>query len=144
MQRASRASVTTSFQKFERCKDLAGLSMTPELRLLEDRGAVGDDLESTAARGDKFDARVGKPLLDLGRQPGSPWFVASEGAVFDRDFHVMSLRRSEFRVPSSGCGHGETWNWEPRLQRSCHRSRSHRNTGQVRESSEHRVLTRDH
>jgi hypothetical protein len=57
--------------------------MPPELRLLEDGRAVGDDLEPAATRRDQFDRGIRKPLLDLGRQPGSPRFVASESAVFD-------------------------------------------------------------
>jgi hypothetical protein len=76
-------SVTTSLDALKGGDDLARLSMTSNLRLLEDRHAVGDDLESTAARRDQLDLGIRKPLLDLGCQPGSPRFVASEGAVLD-------------------------------------------------------------
>jgi hypothetical protein len=74
--------------------------MPPKLRLLEDGRAVGDDLEPTAARRDQLDRGVWKPLLNLGRQPGSPRFVASEGAVFDRDVHRCEVGE-RIRVPSS-------------------------------------------
>ncbi len=83
--------VTASLQPLEASNDLTGLSVTPDLRLLEDRSAVSDNLEPPATRRHEFDLRVGKPLLDLGRQPGSPRFVVSDGAVFDGDFHRSAV-----------------------------------------------------
>jgi hypothetical protein len=70
--------------------DLAGLSMPPNLRFLEDWFVVGNDLEAPPARWNELDGRVRKPLLDLGRQPGGPGLVASEGAVLDGDAHGWS------------------------------------------------------
>jgi hypothetical protein len=61
--------------------------VTSDLRLLEHRFAVGEDLEPTAARRNELDLRVREPLLDLGRQPDGPWLVVSERAVLDGDVH---------------------------------------------------------
>jgi hypothetical protein len=58
-----------------------------ELRLLEDRNAVAYHLEAPAGRRKQGDLSVGVLGTNLGRQTGSPRFVASDGAVFDRYAH---------------------------------------------------------
>ena len=65
--------------------------MPPNLGFLEYCFAVGDDLEAAAARWNELDCRVREPPLDLGRQPGGPRFVASEGAVLDCDAHWIAI-----------------------------------------------------
>jgi hypothetical protein len=61
--------------------------VTSDLRFLEDRISIANDLEAAAARWDQLNFRVGKSGLDLGRQTGGAWLVASDGAVFDAEFH---------------------------------------------------------
>ena len=73
--------------------------MTSDLRFLEDGLAIADDLEAAAARWDQLHVRLGKACLDLSRQTGGSWMVASDSAVFDADFHgrdestICGLRR---------------------------------------------------
>ena len=67
--------------------DLARVGMAVQLRLLEDRNTVTDDLEASASRRDQLDLGVGPPLFQLRRQPGSAWLVVSKRTVFDGDFH---------------------------------------------------------
>ena len=71
--------------------DLAGLSVPTNLRFLEHCFAIRDDLEAATARWNELDCRVRKSLLDLGRQPGGPRFVASERAVLDGDAHWIAI-----------------------------------------------------
>lgn len=71
----------------EKLHDLARVGVAPDLRFLEYRNAVGDDLESAAARLDQIDLRVGEAVANLGRQTDGPGFVASHRAVFNRDRH---------------------------------------------------------
>jgi hypothetical protein len=71
---------------------------TPERTLREDKVTIHDDLEYTVRTLDE--ARQGSELpVQFGRQPGGPWLVVSNDAVFDRDVHdpsVPSLRYLRF------------------------------------------------
>jgi hypothetical protein len=58
-----------------------------ELGFLEQRNAVLRHFEPATGAGEKLDVRIRKLLCDLGRQPGGPGLVASNGAVLDRDLH---------------------------------------------------------
>src|SRR3954467_3790941 len=72
----------------EQRHDFARLRVPAELRLLEDRLAVPGDLEASSAGRLEGDVRVGKFLLQLGRQTDGPWLVRSNGAGLD--FYVYS------------------------------------------------------
>lgn len=95
-----------SFQSLETRDDLTGLSMTPKLRFLEDWPTVDGYLEASATRRNQLDRGVGELLLDLGRQPGGPWLVASKGAVFDRDAHDDSGLNSSLEIATHRPPHG--------------------------------------
>jgi hypothetical protein len=84
---------------FEERHDLAGLRVPAELRFLEDRLSVARDLESTAAGRLESNVGVRECGAKLGRQTGGPWFVASNRAVLDFDFHEVAVGKqcSEFR-----------------------------------------------
>jgi hypothetical protein len=69
--------------------DLAGARVPVELRLLEDRRAVAQDLEPSPAGWDQFYLCRREVVAYLGRQTGGPWFVVSKSAVFDADFHAV-------------------------------------------------------
>ena len=88
--RCNAVSQYSALQTLQTRHDLAGLSVTADLRFLEDRVAVSKHLEPAPARWDQLHARVRKSLLDLGRQPGGPGLVVSERAVFDRDVHGVT------------------------------------------------------
>jgi hypothetical protein len=68
-------------------QDFAGAGVAIELGLLEDRRAVAENLEATAARWHERDGGLGMLAANLGRQTDGPWFVVSERAVLDRDVH---------------------------------------------------------
>jgi hypothetical protein len=61
--------------------------VTPDLRFLEDGLSIAKNFEAAAARWNQLNFRVGESLLYLGCQTGGPGLVASDGAVFDADFH---------------------------------------------------------
>jgi hypothetical protein len=67
--------------------DFAGFGVASRLRLLENRFAVGHDLEASALRRDQADFRFGKTSSYFRRQTGGAGLVRSNGAVFDADFH---------------------------------------------------------
>ena len=64
-----------------------GLHVPSGLRFLVDRRAVHHDLEPPALRRDEFDHGLGILLADRRRHTGGAGFIASDGAVFDRDLH---------------------------------------------------------
>jgi hypothetical protein len=57
--------------------------MAAELALGKHQVAVEHHLEDTTRRLDQLHVRVGIGLVNLGRQTGGPWLVASNTAVFD-------------------------------------------------------------
>lgn len=63
--------------------------MASELRLLEHGMAVSLHLEASATGWDHLHSRIRECRLDLGRQTGGPWFVASDRAVLDGDDHRL-------------------------------------------------------
>ena len=73
---------------FDQPCNFAGLCMASEFRFLENRSAVDKDFETTAARGNQFDARIRIFLVELSRQTGGSGLVVSKSAVFDGDVHV--------------------------------------------------------
>lgn len=50
---------------------------------------VTGHFEPSAARRNQLDVRIRIVLTNLSRQTGGSGFVASKGAVFDRDFHAL-------------------------------------------------------
>jgi hypothetical protein len=71
----------------EQPNHLAGRGVPFDLRFLEHRHPVGNDLEPPAARRHELDLRIREPLTNLGRQPDGPRLVASHRAVFNGDCH---------------------------------------------------------
>jgi hypothetical protein len=57
--------------------------MAAELALGKHQVTVEHHLEDTTRRLDQLHLRVGIGLVNLGRQTGGPWLVASNTAVFD-------------------------------------------------------------
>jgi hypothetical protein len=72
----------------QQADDLAGLRMSAQFRLLEDRLTVSPDLEPSASGGSQLNFHVGKGFAQLGRQTDGPGFVRSNGAILDFDFHT--------------------------------------------------------
>jgi hypothetical protein len=81
--RLERRSVYRAQQSY----DLSRHRMSSELRLLKDRRAVPRYLEASTGARAKLHVRLGKLLLELGRQPDGPGLVVSNRAVLDRDLH---------------------------------------------------------
>lgn len=73
--------------RLQESENFARIRVTPDLRLLEDRGAVTRNLEATLAGRDHLEACIGKVLSELGRQTGGPRLVVSDGAVLDGQNH---------------------------------------------------------
>jgi hypothetical protein len=71
-----------------------------ELSLGKDQITVEDDLVDTTGRLDQLDLGVGVGLVNLGRQTGGPWLVASNTAVFNRYLHTPLHRWSIRRNPA--------------------------------------------
>ena len=70
--------------------------MSSELGLLEHRTAITLHFEASSARRNQLDSRAGKLLVELRRQTGSAWLVASDRAVLDRDCHqVIDIVKDE-------------------------------------------------
>ena len=63
--------------------------MAAELRLLEDRHAITEHLESSTARWNEPHLFIGKSIPDLRRQTDGAWLVVSDCAVFDRYHRVF-------------------------------------------------------
>jgi hypothetical protein len=82
--------------------DLAGLRETPELLLGEDQVVAVGDLEDATPAADQL-RRNAELLLDLCRQTGGPWVVASARAVLDGDRarrgHASSFRGPFYQPP---------------------------------------------
>ena len=85
--------------RLEERHDLARTGMPAQLRLLEHRCAIGEDLEAATARPIQLDFCVRKTRTNLGRQTGGPRFVVSHRAVFDRDVHGRNRKRAR-GIPS--------------------------------------------
>ncbi len=79
-------------------EDLPRLGMAPELFLGEQERVVETHLEHPAARWSHSHLGVRPSVPDRGRQTDGPWFVVSDGAVFDVDAHGLDGRESEERV----------------------------------------------
>ncbi len=62
--------------------------MAAELTLGKDQITVEQDLIDATRRLDQLHLGVGVGLVNLGRQTGGPWLVASNTAVFDRYLHA--------------------------------------------------------
>lgn len=77
----------TGRRQFYQTGDLAGLGVTPQLGLFEDRPVIDHHFESSLSRRNHGDIGVGPALSELSRQTGGSWLVVSECAVFDRDLH---------------------------------------------------------
>jgi hypothetical protein len=75
---------------FEERDYFSRFCMTPRLRLLVNRDAVAQNLETSSLRRDELNRRNRKSFANLGRQTGGPRFVVSERAVLDGDFHGIS------------------------------------------------------
>ena len=65
--------------------------MATEFGFLEYGAAVARYLEPAAARRRHANLGVGKRGAELGRQTDGPWLVASNGTVFDLDFHWVPI-----------------------------------------------------
>jgi hypothetical protein len=73
----------------EKAEYFPGLGVAAGLRFFIGRNAIAGDLETSSARRDELHFRLGVLLTNLSRQTGGSGFVASKGAVFDRDFHTV-------------------------------------------------------
>jgi hypothetical protein len=70
-------------------RDLSIIRETPEGPLRKHQITVDDDLEDTVCA--LHETRRGaKLLIQFGRQPGGPWLVVSNNAIFDRYVHHPS------------------------------------------------------
>jgi prepilin-type N-terminal cleavage/methylation domain-containing protein len=79
----------------EKLDDLARLSVSMQLRFLENRRAVGSDLEPPTARRNQLNLRARPPVSELSRQTGSSGLIVSKRAVFDRDFHELDVTHAD-------------------------------------------------
>jgi len=75
--------------------DLGALRETAGCVFREDHVAVGLDVEDPLAAGDQLSVDS-EAVFDLGRQTGGAWFVVSDLAVIDGDFHG-GYSRDSFR-----------------------------------------------
>jgi len=74
-------------------ENLAGARVAPELGFLEHRLAVQRDFKTPAARRHDLDVGTRKLFTKRGRQTGSPRFVVSNDAEFDRKSHGRKILR---------------------------------------------------
>jgi len=75
-----------------RLDDLARLGVATQRPLGEHQLPLDAHLEGAAGGLDQLDVGRRPRLLELGRQTGGPWLVASNDAVFDRDVHGGAVR----------------------------------------------------
>ena len=79
------------FVDAQELQHLAGLGVTPQLRLLEDRHAVTHDLESATTGWKELHLFSRQRVANLRRQTGGARLVASDRAVLDRDHCLLIL-----------------------------------------------------
>jgi hypothetical protein len=72
------------------------MSVSVELRLLENRYAVAADLEPSATGRDQLDLGVGPLFGELSRQPGGSGLIVSKSAVLYRDLHVVVVSKNRW------------------------------------------------
>jgi hypothetical protein len=70
-------------------RDLSIIRETPKGPLRKHQITVDDDLEDTVCTLDEM-RRGAKLPIQFGRQPGGPWLVVSNNAIFDRNVHHAS------------------------------------------------------
>jgi hypothetical protein len=75
----------------EQLDHLAPLRVATQRLLGKHQLPVHHDLEYPAGGRDQLDLRLGKRLLDLGRQTGGPRLIVSDDAVLDGDLHARPL-----------------------------------------------------
>ena len=73
----------------DRLRYLSIIRESPQRALREHQLTVNDDLEDTVCTLDKT-RRGAELLIQFGRQPGGPWLVVSNDAIFDRYVHRPS------------------------------------------------------
>ncbi len=73
------------------------MGVAPEALLGEEQPIIERHFEYPTAGGEHPHLGVGPAFPQRGRQTDGPWFVVSDGAVFDRDAHR--------RERSGGVGH---------------------------------------
>ena len=74
-------------------EDLSGLCVSAQLSLGKHQFTIQGNLVHPTRRLDELDVGVGVCLLNLGRQTGSPWTVASNATELDGNLHIVLLIR---------------------------------------------------